>query len=95
MLADMQALADSRGGACLSDTYVSSRQKLQWQCHRGHAWWTMAASVKNGHWCPECAIVERCRTRKSRRRYEAVGLPEWDLALQRLDPDPSTVEAAA
>ena len=86
-LADMQALADSRGGACLSDTYVSSTHKLQWQCHRGHTWWTAPATVRNGHWCPECAIVERCRTRKARRRYEAVALPEWDSGSKHRSPD--------
>ncbi|MBK3786399.1 hypothetical protein G3A43_40055 [Paraburkholderia aspalathi] len=70
-LADMQALAHSRGGKCLSDTYVSTLRHLQWLCGQGHAWSTTPAIVLQGHWCPECAILARCGSDKARRKYLA------------------------
>lgn len=79
-LTEMQALARSRGGECLSDAYVSTLHKLQWQCRRGHTWWTRPTNVLNDHWCPECAILERCLSRKARRRYEAIALPRGGRA---------------
>ncbi|WP_322062938.1 hypothetical protein [Paraburkholderia sp. J63] len=91
-VADMQTLARSRGGECLSDAYVSALCRLQWQCHRGHTWWSKPANVLRGTWCPECAILARCRSRKARRRYEAVALPEWNTASTNRDPGPSPDE---
>ena len=53
---EMQDLARSRGGLCLSDTYVNNRVRLLWQCGNGHQWHASPGSVKNGgHWCPICA----------------------------------------
>lgn len=53
---EMQQLAESRGGRCLSKTYINSKTKLQWECSRGHTWWAKPAEVKNqGTWCPICS----------------------------------------
>ena len=38
----MRELAAAKGGKCLSDVYVNSASKLQWQCARGHTWWIAA-----------------------------------------------------
>jgi len=52
----MQALAQEKGGACLSETYESSQAKLRWRCREGHEWEAKPASVKaQGSWCPSCA----------------------------------------
>ncbi|WP_439889615.1 hypothetical protein ACS7SF_09825 [Ralstonia sp. 25C] len=51
----MQELACSRGGRCLSTTYSGAHGKLEWACSRGHVWWATANSVWRGHWCPVCA----------------------------------------
>lgn len=52
---DMEETAASRGGRCLSDTYVNTQTKLRWQCHDGHEWDARPASIRSGHWCPVCA----------------------------------------
>lgn len=55
MIQDMQQLAESRGGKCLSDEYVNSRTKLKWQCSKNHIWESFWKNVKYGnHWCPIC-----------------------------------------
>jgi len=55
----MQQLAASRGGKCLSDTYVNNQTKLLWQCHEGHQWKAIPNSIKRGTWCPVCADTTR------------------------------------
>jgi queuine/archaeosine tRNA-ribosyltransferase len=50
----IHALAESRGGKCLSDIYVSMRSKLMWQCARDHKWEATPSRIKRGHWCPKC-----------------------------------------
>ncbi len=52
---DMHALAQERNGKCLSNEYVNSLTKLQWQCEKGHIWNTTPGIVKEGCWCPVCA----------------------------------------
>ena len=51
----MNALAQAKGGKCLSTVYVNQDTKLQWQCTKGHIWNAIAKSMKTGHWCPYCA----------------------------------------
>lgn len=71
----MHALAQERGGRCLSDTYVNNKTKLTWECHRGHVWSAIPGNVKGrGQWCPQCAILNTIRAKNQwkRKRYEAV-----------------------
>ena len=51
-----QEMAISRGGWCLSSTYVNCLEHLQWRCREGHEWNACLNSIKNkGTWCPLCA----------------------------------------
>jgi len=52
---DMQELALSRGGQCLSADFVDIKTKLKWKCAFGHEWEATPRLLKAGHWCPECA----------------------------------------
>jgi len=54
-IAEMQKIAQERGGKCLSDTYVNSKTHLLWQCSEGHQWETTPKQIKRGKWCPHCA----------------------------------------
>jgi hypothetical protein len=52
---EMKGIAEGRGGRCLSDTYVNSKTKLEWECAKGHRWTAIPSNVKNrGSWCPIC-----------------------------------------
>lgn len=56
LLEDMQELAASRGGECLSEVYENSATKLRWRCEEGHVWDATPDNVKNGdQWCPQCS----------------------------------------
>jgi len=53
---ELQKIAKSRGGVCLSRKYLGSMSKHRFRCKRGHKWKTIANCIKNrGHWCPVCA----------------------------------------
>ncbi len=54
-ISDMQRLAKTRNGNCLSDTYLKAHNKLRWQCDKGHIWDALPISIKKGSWCPHCA----------------------------------------
>lgn len=66
-----QAAAE-RGGQCLSDHYEGAAARMYWLCHRGHAWRASLSNVRAGHWCPDCANMNKITNRKSkaRRRYQ-------------------------
>lgn len=50
------ATATSKGGACLSDEYISSTQMMRWRCVEGHEWnGSFSNIVSRGKWCPWCA----------------------------------------
>jgi hypothetical protein len=53
---DMRAIAESRGGSCLSMGPLKNlKAHLHWKCKLGHEWLAMAYSVKAGKWCDKCA----------------------------------------
>lgn len=53
---EMQRIAKKRGGKCLSKTYIGGRNKLTWQCSKGHVWDATGQSIKHQKsWCPKCA----------------------------------------
>lgn len=54
-LREMQSMARSRGGRCLSARYANAQTKLLWQCGKGHKWRAVPNSIQQGTWCPYCA----------------------------------------
>lgn len=54
-LASLQALARSRGGACLARRFTCINQHVRWRCEAGHVWSAATVHVKQGTWCPTCA----------------------------------------
>jgi hypothetical protein len=51
---DMQEIAKSRGGKCLSNKYFNVNTKLKWKCAKGHEWDAVPSSIKRGSWCARC-----------------------------------------
>jgi len=51
---EMQEIAESKGGKCLSERYINSQTKLKWQCAKGHIWDAVPSSVVTRTWCPIC-----------------------------------------
>jgi hypothetical protein len=55
-LNELRAVARTRGGECLSGTYLSNKRLMRWRCTDGHEWSATASAIKNARsWCPKCA----------------------------------------
>jgi hypothetical protein len=54
-MAQIHAMAQARGGACLSTHYGNDNQKLRWRCAHGHEWLAIPSKIKSGSWCRECS----------------------------------------
>jgi len=59
-------IAKSHQGKLLTTIYNGNKDKLKFQCSRGHAWITTAGGVKAGGWCPFCAAHLRAEKLKDR-----------------------------
>ena len=64
---EMKTLALAKGGCCLSPEYINAMTKLQWECGRGHKWWTKPNSIQQGRWCPICAGKQKKSVEEMRR----------------------------
>ena len=53
---DMQNLAHTKGGQCLSEKYIDGRTKLKWRCLNGHVWDSTPHNAKRGEWCRKCHL---------------------------------------
>lgn len=56
---DLNSIATSRGGKCLSKIYVNANNLMKWSCKKGHEWQATAGRIKSGSWCLKCAGTEK------------------------------------
>lgn len=56
---ELKILVTRLGGECLSDKYINSQTKMQFQCNRGHKWTAIPNNIKKGTWCPECKGLKK------------------------------------
>ncbi len=63
-LDDMRALAEERGGRCLSEQYANNQTKLLWECGNGHQWYAAPNKIKMGTWCPTCGAERRASKKR-------------------------------
>jgi hypothetical protein len=57
---EMQEIAKSKGGECLSEKYVNAHSKLEWKCSRGHIWSATPSNIKKAsgvQYVPICRIL--------------------------------------
>lgn len=64
---EAQTLAQSKGGDCLSEEYISGTAPMIWKCKNNHIWtakWKCVISDKYGTWCPKCLSKNEEETRE-------------------------------
>lgn len=62
---NMQQLATTRNGKCLSEVYLNNHTKLDWQCGTcNNIWQATYNSVQRGDWCPPCSRKKGAEKRK-------------------------------
>lgn len=70
---EMQLLAASKNGLCLSTDYRNKNEKLEWQCEKGHRWLRTPSNMKgpDGSWCSICRRERRKPADAERRLKQA------------------------
>ena len=53
---ELIAFSKNKNGFLLSIEYKNCDTKLDWQCEKQHTWSATWYNVKNGTWCPKCAV---------------------------------------
>lgn len=85
-----QEVAKSKGGQCLSNSYIHANEKLLWKCKAGHEWWAIYNNIKGGSWCRKCSLdlarngVEGARKLAKSFNGECLSL-EYKNALTKLE----------
>jgi hypothetical protein len=69
----LREIAKSRGGECLSAEIGHSTEKLEWRCRLGHVWKALPHNINQGRWCPNCAMLDRTKNARKRKRYDFEG----------------------
>lgn len=81
-IGQMQQIATSRGGQCLSTIYVSTSKKLKWMCSQKHIWTATPMKIMKGRWCPQCSssygekITRICLEKLFKKAFPKVK-PQW------------------
>lgn len=57
-------LANLHNGKCLSNEYINSIKKMNWECHLGHQWKASYNQIQSGNWCPHCFKINRGKYKK-------------------------------
>ncbi|RPJ97246.1 hypothetical protein CW357_00825 [Rummeliibacillus sp. TYF005] len=58
-LKEVQDIAESNGGRCLSTVYINADSKMNFVCKNGHEFKMTPYNLKIGRWCRECFYIER------------------------------------
>lgn len=67
---DARALAISKGGKFLSESFNRANDKYDWECSENHRWSTQFTIIKSmGCWCPTCAILASKGSRDTKLKY--------------------------
>lgn len=51
----LRAVAEAKGGVCLSTSYAGAKEKYLFRCAQSHEWLGLGAGVLRGGWCFTCA----------------------------------------
>lgn len=58
-LESIQALAVEKGGKCLSEKYINSRTKMEFECADGHRFERIPKDITRGRWCQDCGMNKK------------------------------------
>lgn len=55
-LNELKKIAVSNGGKCHAQEFKGWKEKVEWECSKGHLWKARPDHVKRGHWCKKCSV---------------------------------------
>jgi len=64
-LEKIKALAEKKGGKCLSTEYINNKSRLEFECAEGHRWKAKPNNITaSGSWCLICSSKQRGKKRR-------------------------------
>jgi hypothetical protein len=75
-LIELQNLAKSKGGRCLSNTYLGHVTPLEFECDKHHKWFARPNDIKRGSWCSICSRAggKKKTIHELNNMYESLGI---------------------
>ncbi|EWG12024.1 zinc-ribbon domain-containing protein [Cytobacillus firmus] len=58
-LKEIQEIAKSQGGRCLSIEYINVDTEMEFECANGHRFFNTPYRIKKGNWCRKCFYIEK------------------------------------
>ena len=56
----IRKIAEKLGGKVLSESFINRKTKMQFECNKGHQWFTLPYSViYDRSWCPKCGYPKK------------------------------------
>ena len=65
-------IAESKGGKCLSEHFINYENNLEFECEKGHRWFTNPSNILKGKWCRKCSHKDRVKNRADFIAWEKV-----------------------
>lgn len=63
---ELHELAKKHGGKCLAKKYINNKQKIPWECSKGHVFKMRVDSVVSGQLCGTCYRLDRIGTKRGK-----------------------------
>ncbi|MBK9048027.1 MAG: hypothetical protein IPL74_15560 [Bacteroidetes bacterium] len=54
-LLEVKKIANTKGGECVSTTYLNNHTHLEFRCKNNHTFFANANNIKSGWWCKKCS----------------------------------------
>lgn len=76
---NLKKYAERKEGKCISETYLTDKDKYLWKCAKDHTWEARWADIKKNHWCPTCGNITRA---KSKTKYNIEQLQRYASSME-------------
>lgn len=71
-LEELKEIAKSRGGDCLSSTYINKFSVLEWKCKNDHTWFSKPQNILQNGWCTTCSLLKRNKKNHATTFYKII-----------------------
>lgn len=82
-LENLREIARSKGGECLSMTYINNHTPMRFRCKEGHEWPTLPFIIASGSWCKWCAQPSKLSIEKVNAYMEPYGIKTVSKVYER------------
>lgn len=67
---EIRSFVENKNGKCLSDVFVNARTKLEFECEKGHRWFSLWSNIERNGWCPKCFLIRNKENGAKNSKYQ-------------------------